>query len=278
MNHYFVEQLSSLAHPQRLMLFRLLVRRYPDHLSAGEIAAVLDVRPNTLSTYLNTLRQAGLIRQTRAGRSLLYRVDMDTAGSLVSFLVDECCRGRPDLCPTGPDDRSGDVPLQRPVHDVLFICTGNSARSIFAEAILRDIGGGRFNPHSAGTRPASKIHPLARQVLEAHGHEWASLGPKTIAALPTQHATKMDFVFTVCDRAANEDGPTQPGQPITAHWGQPDPVSVTGTADERRAAFEQAYQALRTRIQRFTELDLATMDRLSRQRAVDDLATEKDCA
>ena len=273
-----VEQLSALAHPQRLALFRLLVRRYPDQLSAGEIAAVLDVRQNTLSTYLNVLRQAGLILQKREGRSLLYRVDMGHAGALVSFLVADCCRGRPELCPTLPETASGGRDMPSRSYNVLFICTGNSARSIFGEAILRELGGDRFHAYSAGTRPFSELSPYALQVLEANGHDTSTLRAKNIEEFRAAGSPKMDFVFTVCDQAANEECPAWPGQPITAHWGQSDPVKATGTEAEKRLAFHQAYGALRNRIQLFTTLNFDALDRLSLQRAVDDLAARKDSA
>lgn len=273
-----VEQLTALAHPQRLALFRLLVRRYPDQLPAGEIVQALGAPQNTVSAYLATLRQAGLIVQTRSGRSLLYRVDMDRAGALMSYLAADCCRGRPELCSPFPETSPGVGDIPSRAHDVLFVCTGNSARSIFAEAILRDLGAGRFNAHSAGTRPNSELNPFALQVLEANGHDTSNLRAKNVDEFRSQDAPKMDFVFTVCDQAANEDCPAWPGQPITAHWGQPDPARAVGTDAEKRLAFHQAYAALRNRIQLFTTLNIAALDRLSLQRAVDDLAERKDFA
>lgn len=278
MESQHVDQLAALAHPQRLALFRLLVRRYPDELSAGEIAAVLGVRQNTLSTYLNSLRQAGLILQKRDGRSLLYRADMGQAGALVSYLVTDCCRGRPELCPPLPDLGSGGTAMSSRPYNVLFICTGNSARSIFGEALLSDLGGGRFNAYSAGTRPSSDLNLVALSVLKANGHDISPLRAKNIDEFRSDAAPKMDFVFTVCDQAANEDCPAWSGQPITAHWGLPDPGKATGTEAERRLAFRQAYGALRRRVEAFVSLNLEALDRLALQRAVDDLAAKKDLA
>ncbi|MWD29114.1 metalloregulator ArsR/SmtB family transcription factor [Aquicoccus sp. SCR17] len=275
-----VDQLAALAHPQRLALFRLLVRRYPDELPAGEIAETLGVRQNTLSSYLNELRHAGLILQARQGRSLLYRVDMDRAGGLMSFLFADCCRGRAELCPTLPGiPPTGETPMASRTYDVLFICTGNSARSIFAEALLRDLGGDRFRAHSAGTRPYSELNPMALRVLEANGHDVSGLRAKTIEEFRGRDAPHLDFVFTVCDRAANEDCPAWPGQPVTSHWGQPDPVRATGTEAEKSLAFRRCYGALRRRIEQFAALDPAALDRAALQRAVDEIgAQNKDMA
>lgn len=257
-------------------MFRLLVRRYPDQLPAGEIVQELGAPQNTVSSYLATLRQAGLIVQARIGRSLLYRVDMDRAGVLMAYLAADCCRGRPDLC--SPFSAASPAPrdMASRVYDVLFICTGNTARSIFAEAILRDLGAGRFNVYSAGTRPKSDLNPFALRVLEANGHDTSSLRAKNLDEFRAEGAPKLDFVFTVCDQAANEECPAWPGQPITAHWGQPDPVKAEGTDAEKRLAFHQTYAALRNRIQLFTALNVAALGRLSLQRAVDNLALGKD--
>ncbi|KAA9006105.1 metalloregulator ArsR/SmtB family transcription factor [Histidinibacterium aquaticum] len=277
MESKYLDQLAALAHPQRLALFRLLVRRYPDELSAGEIAETLGTRLSTLSTYLNSLRQAGLILQAREGRSLLYRVDMGRSGALMSYLFEDCCRGRPELCPTPFAERRDEARLSRPFN-VLFVCTGNSARSIFGEALLRDIGGGRFRAYSAGTAPSSSLNPFALRVLEANGHETSTLRAKDVTEFREGTAPRMDFVFTVCDRAANEDCPAWPGQPVTAHWGLPDPVKATGTEAEKRLAFHGAYSALRQRIELFTALNIDTLDRMALQAAVDDLAVRKDPA
>lgn len=274
-----VERLSALGHPRRLAVFRMLMRRYPDAVPAGEIAAVLGARANTLSSYLSDLRQAELIVQIRQGRSLLYRADMEQAGGLLGYLIEDCCRGRPALCPTssphGSSTAGGPFMIHRP-YNVLFVCTGNSARSIFAEAILRDIGGDRFRAFSAGTKPQSLLNPLALQVLEANGHDTTCLRAKNVDEFRAPGAPALDFIFTVCDRAANEDCPAWPGQPISGHWGQPDPVKATGTEPERRLVYHQVYGALRRRIELFTTFDFTTLDRLAIQRAVDDLSAQED--
>ena len=156
-------------------------------------------------------------------------------------------------------------------YNVLFLCTGNSARSIFAESILRAEAGDRFEVFSAGTRPYSELNPFALEVLEAKGHDTAILRAKNVAEFQGPEAPKLDFVFTVCDQAANEDCPSWQGQPVSAHWGMPDPVKVEGTDAEKSLAFQHAYGALRNRILLFTALPLASLDRMSLQRAVDDI-------
>jgi protein-tyrosine-phosphatase/DNA-binding transcriptional ArsR family regulator len=267
----YIDQLAALAHPQRLAIFRLLMRRYPDAVPAGEIADALGARANTLSAYLSSLRQAGLISQDRQGRSLRYRIAMEHANGLVSFLVDDCCRGRPELCAQIQRNNMMDRK-----YNVLFICVGNSARSVMAESILRAEGADRFNAFSAGIQPYSQINPFALEMLQAKGHDIAPLRAKNLSEFQRAGAPVMDFVFTVCDRAANEECPAWSGQPISGHWGLPDPVKATGTEAEKRLAFQQTYAALRNRIVAFTSLPFDGLDRVSLQRHVDDLANEME--
>ena len=153
--------------------------------------------------------------------------------------------------------------------NVLFICSGNSARSIFAEALLRDLGGSRFRAFSAGIRPGTELNPFALDVLRRNGHDVAGLRSKHISEFQQPGAPEMDFVFTVCDTAAAEECPPWPGQPITGHWGLPDPVKATGTEAEKALVFAQTYAALRRRIAAFTALPIATLDRLALQAQVD---------
>lgn len=268
-----LERLTALGHEHRMAVFRLLVRRYPDAVPAGEIATVLDFKSNTLSAYLAALRQAGLITQTRHGTSLRYRVDWSSVRDLIDFVFLDCCRGRPELCLPFPAAHSeGKAAMTGKKLNVLFICAGNSARSVFAESIMRHEAGGLFNAHSAGTHPQSALNPFAVEMLQSKGHDTSGLRAKHLSEFQSADAPQMDFVFTVCDLAANENCATWHGQPITAHWGVADPVKATGTDALKRLAFQQAYGQLRNRILAFAALPFATLDRVSLQREVDDLA------
>lgn len=266
------KRLSTLGHPQRLAVFRLLMRRYPDHVPATEIAHALAIKPNTLSAYVNALMQAGLVTQERRGTSLRYAVDMETARETLDYLLLDCCRGRPELCrPQHGGDRTA---VDRKSH-VLFICTGNSTRSIFAEAILRREAGDRFAAFSAGTKPRTEINSHARALLAHKGHDIAGLKPKELAAFQSDDAPEFDFVITVCNHAANEDNPALTGQPVSAHWGIPSPRSQNGADGDKAQAVEHAYDALQSRIRTFAALPIETLDRIALQRAVDRIATQQ---
>ena len=266
-------RLATLGHPQRLAIFRLLMRRHPGRVSAGEIAVTLGLKASTLSSYLGALMQAGLVTQERRGTSLRYGLAMDAVRETFDYLLNDCCRGRPDLCTLPIFATAPGVPAMADrKYNVLFICTGNSARSIFAEALLRKLGGDRFAAYSAGTRPYSELNPFALQVLRDKGHDIAPLRAKNVAEFQGEGAPPMDFVFTVCDQAASEECPAWEGQPISAHWGMPDPVKAEGTDAAKALAFQHAYGALQNRIKAFTALPIAELDRIALQKAVDDIA------
>ncbi|MDA0961787.1 MAG: metalloregulator ArsR/SmtB family transcription factor [Proteobacteria bacterium] len=272
MEELIPSRLSILGHPQRLAVFRLLMRRYPDRVPAGELAEALGLKASTLSAYLSALQQAGLVSQERAGTSLRYRIDMTEVRHTFDYLLLDCCRGRPDLCsPLYLPFSTGTRPMTDPRYKVLFICTGNSARSIFAESILRTEGGDRFEVWSAGTAPRSELNPFALDVLRQKGHDTSVLRAKNVVEFQGEGAPKFDFVFTVCNQAANEDCPAWGGQPVSTHWSMPDPVKAEGTDAQKSLAFHQAYGALRNRIRAFAALPFASLDRISLQRAVDDI-------
>ena len=269
-------RLTTLGHPQRLAIFRLLMRRYPDRVAAGELAQALGLKPSTLSAYLSALLQAGLITQDRAGTSLRYAPDMTAVRQTFDFLLNDCCRGRPEICaPLSLSSAQGSQIMDDRTYNVLFICTGNSARSIFAESILRKLGGDRFNAFSAGTHPYSELNPFAVQVLQDKGHDTSLLRAKNQIEFQGSDAPQLDFVFTVCDQAANEECPAWDGQPVSAHWGMPDPVASDGTEAQKSLAFQQTYGTLLNRISAFVALPLDALDRLSLQRAVDDIARDE---
>lgn len=162
---------------------------------------------------------------------------------------------------------------ERPFN-VLFLCTGNSARSIIAEAILNRVGQGRFKAYSAGSQPKGKVHPYALQLLKTANHDTSFARSKDWTEFAAPGAPEMNFVFTLCDDAATETCPVWPGQPMTAHWGIPDPAAIEGTDAEMHLAFADAYRMLNNRISIFTSLPLASLDRLALQKRLDDIGRE----
>lgn len=159
---------------------------------------------------------------------------------------------------------------QKPLN-VLFLCTHNSARSVIAEVILNRLGTGRFKAYSAGSQPSGKVHPYARELLEKLNYDTSSLRSKSWEEFTGPDALDLDFVFTVCDNAANEVCPVWPGQPISAHWGVPDPSVAVGNDSERHFAFADTHRMLYQRISIFTNLPLASLDKLSLQKRLEEI-------
>ncbi len=266
---------ATLGHPGRLAVFRLLMRFAPQGVRPTEIAASLALKPNTLSHYLSDLTASGLVQVVRRGRSLFYSVDLDVTEGLIGYLALDVGRARPDLL--APLFAYQKERIMRDTDfDVLFVCSGNSARSIFAEALLRDLGKGKFQAFSAGYRPNTDLNPFALEVLRRNGHDVAGLRSKHVSEFQAPGVPVMDFVFTVCDTAAGEECPPWPGQPITGHWGLPDPVKAEGTDAEKALVFAQTYGALRRRIAAFVELPFEALDNLALQTRVDRIGTHSD--
>jgi protein-tyrosine-phosphatase len=161
------------------------------------------------------------------------------------------------------------------VYNVLFLCTGNSARSILAEAVMNQIGAGRFRGYSAGSRPTGAPNPFALDLLRREGIDTGFARSKSWDEFEGEAAPKMDFVFTVCDSAAAEECPYWPGAPMTAHWGLPDPAAVEGSDAERALAFAETYRALTRRIQAFTALPLASLDKIALQSRLKDIGDDR---
>lgn len=160
--------------------------------------------------------------------------------------------------------------------NVLFLCTGNSARSILAEAILSRVGAGKFNAYSAGSQPKGAVHPHALRLLERLNYKIGGFRSKSWDEFAQPGAPDLDFVFTVCDNAAGEVCPIWPGQPMTAHWGVPDPAAAQGAEAEIAAAFADIYGRLNNRISIFTSLPFASLDRLSLKKRLDDIGRTHD--
>jgi len=264
---------SILGHPGRLSVFRLLMRFAPRGVRPTEIAEALALKQNTLSHHLADLTATGLVEVERQGRSLYYSVTLTATEGLIGYLALDVGRGRPDLL--APFQATGMVPpMPDRRYTVLFICSGNCARSIFAEALLRDLGKGKFEVFSAGTRPNTTLNPFALNVLRRNGHDIEGMRSKHVSEFQTLDAPVMDFVFTVCDTAATEECPPWTGQPISGHWGLPDPVKATGTEAEKALVFAQTYAALRRRIIGFAELPFDSLNRLSMQSRVDAISAD----
>ncbi len=269
--------LAALAQPTRLDAFRLLAEHEPDGLPAGEVARRLEVPHNTMSTHLAVLARAGLIAPERQSRVINYRARLDGFRELTAYLINDCCGGRSEVCAPlfgemqpATHERKGSSMSARP-YNVLFLCTGNSARSILAESILNRYGQGRFKAYSAGSHPKGQVHPYAIDLLQSLHYRTEDLRSKSWDEFAVPGAPLMDFVFTVCDDAANESCPIWPGQPMTAHWGVPDPAAATGTEAVKRAAFAEACRMLTNRISIFTSLPLVSLDRLALQKQLDEI-------
>ena len=160
------------------------------------------------------------------------------------------------------------------VLNVLFLCTGNSARSIFAESLLNSLGRGQFRAYSAGSHPAAEVNPYALDLLEKNRLPTEGLRSKSWDEFAAPGAPALDFVFTVCDKAAGETCPVWPGQPMTAHWGVPDPAEAQGSDEQKRKAFFAAFNQLRNRISLFVSLPFHKLDRMSLQRDLDAIGKE----
>ncbi|MEP9348338.1 metalloregulator ArsR/SmtB family transcription factor [Xanthobacter sp. KR7-225] len=253
---------DALSQGTRFETYRLLLRYVPYGLPAGDIARLLAVPHNTMSTHLAVLERAGLVTARRDGRSVLYAVNLSAAGPLLSQLMGEMgfavsprrgigAAAFPQLRPAAANDR---------VYNVLLICSANSARSLIAEALLNREGRGRFLAHSAGSRPKRKPHPMALDLLAQLGYDTAPLASKSWDAFAGPDAPQMDFVITTCDAAAGEICPAFPGHPLHAHWGLPDPILVKGTEAEQKAAFLATYRRLAARVSAFVNLPFEQLD------------------
>jgi len=161
--------------------------------------------------------------------------------------------------------------MEKKTYNVLFLCTGNSARSILAEALIGRLGKGRFLGHSAGSHPKGSVHPLTLDLLQSLGYPTEGYRSKGWEEFARPGAPELDFVFTVCDNAAGEVCPVWPGSPVTAHWGVPDPVATEGDDLTRKRAFVSTYRMLEKRIGLFTSLRIEELDRLTLKRKVDEI-------
>lgn len=250
---------DAISQPTRLEAYRLLLRYQPYGLAAGDVARLLDVPHNTMSTHLSLLQRVGLVSARREGRSILYAAEPERYATVEEFLKEGLPDGR-----RAPRRRSGAI-IKRPaadagkIYNVLILCTANSARSLIAEALINREGSGRFQAFSAGSRPRGKADPVAMRLLEGLGYDTAVLTSKSWHEFSSRGAPAMDFVITVCDTAAGEECPALPGHPLVTHWGIADPVGAPGSGDAKRVAMQLAYRQLVARVTAFVNLPVESM-------------------
>lgn len=257
-----VKALNALAQETRLAIFRLLVRRGPEGMAAGALAESLDVAPSALSFHVRALAEAGLVTASPEGRFIHYAADLAAMQALVDFLSAECCEGHPERC----DELR---PAASRVWNVLVLCTGNSARSILAEALINAMSEERLRAWSAGSEAVGKVNPLALAVLEAQGLPTAGLRSKSWDEFTLPESPRFDLVITVCDSAARTPCPLWRGAPLMTHWSVPDPAAVGGSQAQREAAFVTTMQALRRRIALLLRVLLDSADAPTVQRQLD---------
>lgn len=266
---------GALSQDTRLDLMRVLIAQGANGLPAGVLAERLSIPPSTLSFHLAALERCGLTQSTRQGRQIVHAARIEGLRRLLSFLTETCCGGRPDLC----FDLAGLLPPvanpergMTPAFNVLFLCTHNAARSIMAEAILRQVGGARFQPYSAGSDPIATPNPEVMEKLRTLGHDTGRLRSKSWNEFTGPDAPRMDFVITLCDTPHGQVCPDFGAFPVTGAWPLPDPGKFTGGDVERSAMLNMLYAALRRRIEIFISLPFASLDRMAMKARLDELA------
>jgi ArsR family transcriptional regulator, arsenate/arsenite/antimonite-responsive transcriptional repressor / arsenate reductase (thioredoxin) len=273
---FAIDGLGSLAQSTRLTVFRRLLAAHPGSVAAGDLARLCDVPHNTMSTHLGVLSRAGLIVVERDGRAMNYRADLKAFRGLVTFLAGDCCNGRPDLCGDiarliPANDDGSEVQVMTPAFNVLFLCTHNSARSIMAEALLEKIGRGKFRAYSAGSDPARAPVPDVIKRLQALGHDVTNLRCKSWDEFTGPNAPRMDFVIALCDTPRGQTCPDLGEKFITGAWPLPDPTDFRGSPTERATLLNELYAMIRRRIEIFTSLPFATLDKMALKARLDEI-------
>lgn len=273
-----IRALAALAQESRLAIFRLLVQSGPSGLTVGKIAEHLNIAPATLSFHLKELTFASLLRSRQEGRFVFYMANFAVMNDLLGFLTANCCGGIP-CAPAATCmgiSLEGGEPMDDKVFNVMFLCTHNSARSLMAEAIINNpsVNRGRFHGYSAGSNPPGKPNPFAVKQIRDVGLPVDGVRSKAWDEFVKPDAPRMDFVFTVCDNAANEVCPVWPGQPVTAHWGLPDPAAAKGSNAQKRQAFAEAYRNLSNRILLFASLPMDKLDKLSLRKKLEEIGLQ----
>jgi arsenate reductase len=263
-----VAALTALAQETRLDILRLLVERGSEGMPAGEIGDRLRLPSPTLSFHLNQLRHSGLVTSRRQSRLIIYAARFRTIDEVIEYLTENYCIDQDEI---GVRGRLRARSTTERKFNVLFLCTNNSARSVMAECAMNRWGRGKFHAFSAGSKPRGAVHPITLQTLKELKYECDGLRSKDWNEFVQPDNPALDFVFTLCDRAAAEICPTWPGQPIRAHWGIEDPVAVVSTSAVTRRAFLKAYNELEQRIRIFTALPIETLERFALERWVTEI-------
>ncbi|NDH63001.1 MAG: ArsR family transcriptional regulator [Alphaproteobacteria bacterium] len=264
---------AALSQETRLNLMRLLATKGASGMAAGELASRLGQLPSTLSFHLAALEQSGLVQSTRQGRHIIYAVRFAGLRALFGFLTETCCGGRPDLC----GDLARLLPEAEPeVHmtpafNVLFLCTHNSARSLMSEALLQQIGKGKFNAYSAGSEPARAPMPEVMAKLQTLGHDVGRLRCKSWDEFTGPDAPRMDFVIALCDVLQGQQCPDFGEKPVTAAWPLPDPAKFSGSVVERTTMINELYGMIRRRLEIFVNLPYASLDRMALKKRLDEI-------
>jgi protein-tyrosine-phosphatase/DNA-binding transcriptional ArsR family regulator len=272
---------AALSQETRLGVLRLLIAAGPNGLPAGEIADSLDLPGSTTSFHLSALERAGLTRSTRQGRQIVHAVRIMALRGLIGFLSETCCGGRPELC--GDIARVLPVAVAEtadmvPAFNVLFLCTHNSARSIIAEVILQDVGGGRFNAYSAGSDPAPEPMPEVMHRLRTLGHDVTRSHAKSWEEFMRPDAPRFDFVIALCDMLQGQQCPDFGDKAVTGAWPLPDPAKFEGSGAERALLLNELYASLRRRIEIFINLPFATLDRMALKARLDEIGDASTAA
>lgn len=280
-SHLFFHALSDLT---RLRCLALLHAK--GELCVCDLTRALHESQPKVSRHLALLREVGVVQARREGVWMHYRVNPELPAwakgvldvALPAFSAtpqgqaDQVAwADEPERC--FQEKRITESSSMEKVYNVLFLCTSNSARSIMAEVLLNHWGKGRFKAYSAGSHPQGEVHPLALELLQRLDFPVDGLRSKSWDEFAQPGAPVMDFVFTVCDQTRNETCPVWPGQPLTAHWGVPDPAAVEGHEVERMLAFREAFRVLENRIKLFVSLPLEQLDRLHIQHEVEKIGT-----
>ncbi len=287
---------KAIADSNRLRILKALEW---GELCVCQVTALLGLAPATVSKHLAILRTAGMISARKDGRWVYYTLgrralnpyapilqtllvgamnddrviaaDRNRLEQIKGIPLDVLCGSREPVEIEEPGMEEGAIPMSDKTYNVLFLCTGNSARSILAEALLTHLGAGRFNAFSAGSHPTGTVNHVALETLRIAGMPLADPRSKSWDEFAVPGAPMMDFVFTVCDSAAGEICPVWPGQPLTAHWGVPDPAAFKGSAAETRAEFSQVFRMLRHRIDVFANLRMEALDRIAIKNRIDEI-------